>query len=173
MVKAAPAALPVAVAPVRKVKVRVTAQVDPAVDRAVVAVVKALAVDQVGMQVAPDVIVAARRRPSGAAPSTVVPSAVVASAVVLSAGRNAEARTGMDHAAAPVVRPMIVPVASLIAVLSGPIAMGRDGAAAQSAGRNFGEALMADHQGLIHGAAARGPTALDVSPCRKTGARAW
>ncbi|MGJ0237726.1 hypothetical protein ACQEPB_04280 [Novosphingobium fluoreni] len=172
-----------AAALVPKVEARVDPAVDRAVDRAVVAVVKALAVDQVGMQVAPDVIVAARRRPSGAAPSTVVPSAVVpsavvpsavvASAVVLSAGRNAEARTGMDHAAAPVVRPMIVPVASVIAVLSGPIAMGRDGAAAQSAGRNFGEALMADYQGLIHGAAARGPTALDVSPCRKTGARAW
>lgn len=144
-----------AAAPVRKVKVRVTAQVDPAVDRAVVAVVKALAVDQGGMQVAPDVI--------GAAPS----------AVVLSAERNAEAQTGMDHAAAPVVRPMIAPVASLIVDPNGPIAMGRDGAAAQSAGRNFGEALMADHQGLIHGAAARGPTALDVSPCRKTGARGW
>ncbi len=162
-----------AVAPVRKVKAQVAALVDRAVDRAVVAVVKALAVDQVGMQVAPDVIVAARRRPSGAAPSTVVPSAVVASAVVLSAGRNAEARTGMDHAAAPVVRPMIVPVASLIAGLSGPIAMGRDGAAAQSAGRNFGEALMAERQGLTNGAAARGPTALVVSPCRKTGARGW
>ncbi len=152
-----------AAAPVRKVKVRVTAQVDPAVDRAVVAVVKALAVDQGGMQVSPDVIVAARRRPSGAAPS----------AVVLNAERNAEARTGMEHAAAPGVRPMIAPVAGLNAVLSGPIAMGRDGAAAQSAGRNFAEALMAEHQGLTHGAAARGPTALDVSPCRKTGARAW
>ncbi len=144
-----------AAAPVRKVKVRVTAQVDPAVDRAVVAVVKALAVDQGGMQVAPDVI--------GAAPS----------AVVLSAERNAEAQTGMDHAAAPVVRPMIAPVASLIVDPNGPIAMGRDGAAAQSAGRNFAEALMAEHQGLTHGAAARGPTALDVSPCRKTGARGW
>ncbi|MBB3940039.1 hypothetical protein GGR39_001689 [Novosphingobium fluoreni] len=142
---------------------KVEARVDPAVDRAVVAVVKALAVDQGGMLVAPDVIVAARRRPSGAAPS----------AVVLSEERNAEAQTGMDHAAAPVVRPMIVPVAGLIAVLSGPIAMGRDGAAAQSAGRNFGETLMAERQGLTHGAAARGPTALDVSPCRKTGARAW
>lgn len=131
------------------------AQVDPAVDRAVVAVVKALAVDQGGMQVAPDVI--------GAAPS----------AVVLSAERNAEAQTGMDHAAAPVVRPMIAPVASLIVDPNGPIAMGRDGAAAQSAGRNFAEALMAEHQGLTHGAAARGPTALDVSPCRKTGARGW
>ncbi len=134
---------------------KVEARVDRAVDRAVVAVVKALAVDQGGMQVAPDVI--------GAAPS----------AVVLSAERNAEAQTGMDHAAAPVVRPMIAPVASLIVDPNGPIAMGRDGAAAQSAGRNFAEALMAEHQGLTHGAAARGPTALDVSPCRKTGARGW
>ncbi|WP_288486885.1 hypothetical protein [uncultured Novosphingobium sp.] len=147
-----------AAALVPKAEARVDPAVDRAVDRAVVAVVKALAVDQVGMQVAPDVIVAARRRPS---------------AVVLSAGRNAEARTGMDHAAAPVVRPMIAPVASLIVDPNGPIAMGRDGAAAQSAGRNFAEALMAEHQGLTHGAAARGPTALDVSPCRKTGARGW
>ncbi len=108
-------------------------------------------------------IVAAHRRPSGAAPS----------AVVLSAERNAEAQTGMDHAAAPGVRPMIALVASLIVDPNGPIAMGRDGAAAQSAGRNFGEALMAERQGLTNGAAARGPTALDVSPCRKTGARGW